>query len=68
MGPAELLELAPGYHLPGEGSGWREGSCGFSHLLLSLLQVWARAVYSYVLQTTLSQVSVPPGCCCGVWF
>lgn len=33
------------------------------HLLLSLPQVWARAVYCYVLQTTLSQVSVPLGCC-----
>lgn len=42
---------------------WKGGTHAASHGLLSLLQVWERAVYSYVLPTTLSQVSVPLRCC-----
>lgn len=44
------------------------GTQAASHPLPSPLQVSARAAYCYVSQTTLSQVSVPLGCCWVFWF
>lgn len=63
-GQSSIEEGEGSHHLPKEGRIGLEGrDLCLSHLLLFLLQVWARAVYCYVLQTTLSQVSVPLGCC-----
>ena len=60
-------EPGPGLS-PRSGVGLGAGTQAASHPPPSPLQVSARAAYCYVLQTTLSQVSVPLGCCWVFWF